>query len=152
MNTSTHPVINFPSTVYHDVIFMIWLMIFILLTDTEPSNLASTEHTVLGSQSCKASPFLLHWLWKQSMRYKIKTKDLGYKYNHTWSSSSQGMELKEVLRVWGQHKHETRPIWAIGLTKSRCLFWSLAYTFALDDHWWPWPEFEFLCPTCFLCA
>ena len=25
-------------------------------------------------------------------------------------------------------------------------------TFALYDHWWPWPEFEFLCQKCFFCA
>ena len=52
----------------------------------------------------------------------------------------------------GQTWENLKKIWAIGLIESLHLFWNLAYTFAFDDHWWPWSEFEFLYPKCIFYA
>ena len=55
-------------------------------------------------------------------------------------------KLKFVLYT---HNTHTGNNMSPELIKSLHLFWNLAYTFALDDHWWPWPEFEFLYWKCF---
>ena len=87
------------------------------------------------------------------MEKKMRLSELLLAFRRTFYSCY--LQILQKLSSWSWRNAKISNnllwIWAIGLIESLRLFWNLAYTFALDDRWWPWPEFEFLCPKCFLC-